>query len=259
MGDNFTQAFDLIIDKVYESLSKRNFKKEILKPYENVEFKDNNISYVIFFDSNNKIFELRLHKIVENTREESYISISKWLFDEESDTMKEADQIANDFCSSIQPEEKKPRIREIRKKDKDDNIDILFFMNRIINIFPELKEKLQEEKSNYEVFRSVTFTKENINSVIDKFLSNNPDKARLKKLGNVLSDMYNNGNVDVRGLITIVILNSIKEEYVDLIKENISEELANMWKEANKIKGKDIKPEKIKKRKSFITDTLAQM
>lgn len=258
MGEISTEAFDLIINKVNECLSKKGFDKVITEQYKKVEFNSDNVIYSINFDG--KIYELKMYKVINGIRDEKSLSISKWLFDKDSDTLKEAEQIAEDFYHSVSPDEvKKPKVREIRKRDKDDNVDVLFFINRLINIFPELKEKLQEERANYEEFRSVTFTRENVAPVINKFLSDKPDKTRLKKLGNVLSDMYDNGNVDVRGLITIVILSSIKEEYSGVLRNSITEELNKMWNEANNIKGKKIKPESNKKKKSFIAETLAQM
>ena len=125
-------------------------------------------------------------------------------------------------------------------------------MNRLATLFPNLKELIQFEKKDVESFRYVSFVKTNVVSQVQGLLSTSNEKSEVKKLGKILSDNYDNGDLDVRGLITIVILNSIEAENQKmLLKKYLSDDLKNAWEAAEKLKGKKIKPEKVKKRKSF--------
>lgn len=49
-----------------------------------------------------------------------------------------------------------------KKSDDENNVNPLFLMNRIANIFPELKDAVLEEKENYENFRGVIFAREKL-------------------------------------------------------------------------------------------------
>ncbi len=76
----------------------------------------------------------------------------------------------------------------------------------------------------------------------------------IKKLGKLLSDLYSNGTKDVRSIITMVVLNRI--ENTAPLQECLSEELKKAWEHSLKYKGKEVKPEKIKKRSSLMSKAL---
>ena len=52
---------------------------------------------------------------------------------------------------------------------------------------------------------------ERINSLIAS-----KDKAQMGKLAEILGNQYSYGDLDVRSVITIVILNSISSDYIDM-------------------------------------------
>ena len=83
----------------------------------------------------------------------------------------------------------------------------------------------------------------------------NGKAGELKKLGNILSAKYVNGDADTRSIITIVILNSIPEADEAKIEEYLSDDLKKAFSYAKKFRGKKVKPEKEKKKKK---PTIAQ-
>lgn len=92
--------------------------------------------------------------------------------------------------------------------------------------------------------------------VKETLTSGNP-KDKFKKLCTVFSNLYDSGDLDTKGIITIVFLNAIEDEKSrENIEEMVSKDLKGSMKEAYKIRNKKIKPEKIKKKRTFISDTL---
>ena len=66
-------------------------------------------------------------------------------------------------------------------------------------------------------------------------------------MGQMISTQYANGDMDTRSIITMVILNSVEEAYIEKFEAVLSEELQKAWKFALKMKGKKVRPEKPKK------------
>ena len=107
-------------------------------------------------------------------------------------------------------------------------------------------------------FRGVTFARASIVPRVNKLVKEG-NKADLKKLGNILSTQYTNGDADTRAIITIVILNSIPEEDTVKLEEYMSDNLKKAYTFAQKWRGKTAKPEKEKKKKKTIVQRLEGM
>ena len=81
------------------------------------------------------------------------------------------------------------------------------------------------------------------------------NRDRIQRFFELLSTSYKNGDLDVRGIITMVILNSLeKHEDIRLAEEFLSEEVNKVWKYSRKLKGKNIKPEKLKRTQKLIAE-----
>ena len=187
--------------------------------------------------------------------------LSTWLFDPQNDTEKEAKDIAADFAETlggISRRANKKMAQKKKKSDDENNVNPLFLMNRIANIFPELKDAVLEEKENYENFRGVIFAREKAMLFVKETLTSGMPKDKFKKLCTVFSNLYASGDLDTKAIITIVFLNSIDDTTArENIENTVSEDLKAAMKEAFKLRGKKIKPEKIKKKRTFISDTLS--
>lgn len=252
------KAFKIIDEKISESLIQKGFEKSNCTG-ESLSFIKNASGYKIVFDSDKKRFSL-LEISIENGKETIEKTISVWLFDPNNDTEKEAKDIAMDFANTLSGENNKKAKRNVKKKKKNDeenNTSPLFLMNRIANIFPELKNEIQKEKDNYENFRGVTFAREKALPLVKETLTTGSPKDKFKKLCTVFSNLYDSGDLDTKGIITIVFLNAIEDQKSrEAIEEMVGKDLKGAMSEAYKIRNKKIKPEKIKKKRTFISDTL---
>lgn len=251
------KAFKLISDSVESALKDKKFikKTQDLKNTNSLIFEGENIAYRVSYYNETKKYELASCEVVNGECDQEWKSISVWKFDPDSDKIQDAQDIANDFFSTLQGPKQVSLAKSNKHKNKSDesNADPLFLMNRLVNVFPELKSEIKFEKEHYSSFRGVTFTKEQVIPLVSKFL-NTANLAAIKKLGKILSDMYSSGDLDTRGIITYVILNEIENENnTAKIWDHLSADLQKAFENTRKLKGKNIKAEKKKKAVNFNT------
>ena len=122
--------------------------------------------------------------------------------------------------------------------------------------FPELKDPIQQEKDQYEEFRAVKFSREFILPQVNEFIKTEKNTSKISKFGKTLSELYQNSGLSVKSIVTIVILNGLSEENETKLKQYLSDELQKSWEAAKKYKGKKVKPEKPKKKKSLLSRAL---
>ena len=147
-----------------------------------------------------------------------------------------------------------------RKKARDENGDIindpLFFSNRMIAYFPDLKDDIAYEKAHYTSFRGITFADEKILPRFREYVKTS-NKRDIEKLSKSMGELYDAGDLDVKGIITYILLNSIEsdEKFEEFIA-GFTPELKKIARASRDLRGKKIKPEKPKKPKKYMTDTL---
>lgn len=250
MNDVIKKAFGLITDKVGDTLKSQGFKREKTADTENemiALFTSDTMAYSVVYYLDKKHVVLRSCSMTDEGPDNEWKSLATWMFDPDSDTQREAESIANDFCDSLSSVHAVKRVKQAKKKKSDDgNADPLFLAKRFVNLFPELRDIIKVESDGYESFRGVTFTRTYVVPKVNALLKNG-SKGEKSKLAQLLSTQYSNGDMDTRSIITIVILNSIEEEFVADFEPMLSDELQKSWRYAKKIKGKKIKPEKPKK------------
>ena len=186
--------------------------------------------------------------------------ISSWLMEFDKCTSKDVNMIANDFIQTMAGDTvKKGNQSKTRKNSENhDSVTSLFFANRMASVFPKLKDKIQEEKNHNNDIKIATFTQENILPCVKEFLATEQNKSRINKFGKTLSDLYHTGSLDVRSVITMGILCGLDEKTKEsgYLRSALSEELAKAWKASLKYKGKKVRPEKLKTKKSFMAKLL---
>lgn len=259
------KAFDLIAEKVGAALSGQGFARVAGEQREEsgsyVLYKGENTAYSILYNQDKKRFELRSCEIEDGEPDKKWKSVSIWLFDPEADDLAAAESIVNDFVESVsapKPVVAKPKKK--RKKEDEDTNDPVFFFNRFVGIFPELKEELNTEREEYGDVRAVTFAKEHLVSRIEALCAQSEKQDGIKRCCDLLNDMYANGDMDVRSIIIIVILNGIEDPAaIENMKPLFSDDLKKSYTAGLKFKGKTVKPEKKKKEKRFIADNLNNM
>ena len=255
-------AFNSILDKVGAVLLEQGFKKEKIAGNENELvslFTSDAVAYSVVYFRDKMHMVMRSCTMTEDGPDNDWKILATWMFDPENDTQKEADSIANDFIENCSNTVALKRVKTAKKKKRkasdDGNADPIFLAKRFVAFFPELKDEITYEEDCYYPFRAVTFTRASIVPKVNN-LVNSGNKQQIEKICQLLNTQYNNGDVDTRSIITIVILNSTPEDKFDVIYENLSEELQKAWKCALKYKGKKVKPEKPKKKKTSMVERL---
>ncbi|MFU0832847.1 MAG: DnaJ-X domain-containing protein [Oscillospiraceae bacterium] len=256
------KAFEIVAGGVETALSGRGYRRTKGEAQNNgheVLFLGEGNAYSVLYQEKQKRFSLRTCDLNGEKPDGNWKSLSMWLYDPETDTPAQAQSIADDFVETLTGPKQTAvvKTRKKRKKDDDSNVDPLFFFNRFVGLFPELKDELNTEKSMYGGVRSVTFARQKLLPKINALVNNPAEKNRIARCCQLLNDLYAAGDMDVRSIITIVILNGINgESALETVRSQLSEDLQKSHKAALKLKGKKVKPEKKKKKKKFMADVL---
>ncbi len=264
------KAFELIADKVEEALAEQGFKRqEKLETEEHgdyVLYLGDAVAYSVYYDNERKRFELRTCPLEKEAPTNKWKGLSMWLYDPENDTVKDAESIMTDFVETIQGPKRVAVVQQQakkKKKDEESTNDPIFFFNRMVGVFPELKEEMNQERITYGQVRPVTFAREKLLPKMEALAKSYPNSEPFDRMCTLLNDMYQSGDMDVRSIITIVLLNGFGDETaLEKVSEKFSEDLAKSYKHAKKYKGKTVKPEKKKKQSKmakFRADTLNDM
>lgn len=257
---DINQAFDIISAKVEGVLFPRGFQKHGVADTdkEKTVLYTGSVAYSIVYYFDKKRIVLRSCAMQGDEPDNAWKTIATWLYDEETDSAKEAENIGEDFAETIRGP-KQIAVQQ-KKKNKNENgeqsSDPLFFANRMIAYFPELKDEVAYEKAHYTSFRGVTFAEEKIAPKFLDFVSK-ADEKNLAKFSKNLNDLYDTGDLDVKGIITYILLNSIEsDELFEGVISEFPKESQKIARASRRLRGKSIKPEKPKKPKKFMADTL---
>ncbi len=249
------RAFELIQNKLQAALYEQGFGDAIELKEEGakaVMFTTGEVAYGILYEENKKRFVLRSATMVSKTEPGQWRMLSTWLFDDES-TLADAESIANDFLEITQSEKRVELVKtskKRRKKEEENNADPQFFFNRLVPVFPELRDEMNEERIVYGQVRPTVFAEEKIAPKCEKLAKEFPNSEPFKRMVGVFCDIYNTGDKDTRAVIQFGVLNSIKDETaIKNIMDNFTEDcdLSKVYKFSRKLIGKNIKPEKKKK------------
>lgn len=259
------KAFDLITAKVGEALEAlgcqpaKNMKQE--EDGKAAVFLGDGIAYSVIFRESRKRFELRSCGMEGDEPDGKWKGLSMWLFDPENDGTDQAQSIANDFVETLQGPKQTAiaRSKKKRRKDDDNNVDTVFFFNRFVGLFPELKNELADERALYGDGRPVTFARQKLLPKVEALCAAGTDKNAIGKACGLFCEMYVSGDMDVRSIITIVILNGLSAKALENLQPLFTTEMAKGFKSAHKMKGKNVKPEKVKKSRKIMAETLNQM
>ncbi len=254
------KAFDLIVSKLTGVLEAQGFQKQkdLVDEAEGkaVLFIGENSVYSVLYNEEETRFELRSTDMTdEGPDENKWKSISNWIFDQETDGLKEAESIASDFLETLQGPSRQEAIRRAKRKaskdkDKEHNPDPVFFFKRLVAVFPDLREAIAEETAAYETFRAVTFAKEVVLPKVQEQAKQKGADAT-KKLAGLLDDFYKNGDLDVRSIISMVLLNGIEsDEDRGNLLEHMSDSFRKYYRRALPYRHKKVKPEKEKRKRN---------
>lgn len=257
------KALEIITGKVDGVLLPKGYKKHAVADTENEKtvlyVGDMAYSIVYYFDK--KRIVLRSCSVTDGEPDNTWKTVATWLFDEEVDGGREAENIGDDFAETIRgPKQIAAQQKKKSKKDNgEQNSDPLFFANRMIAFFPELRDEIAFEKAHYESFRGVTFAETKILPLMQDYVQH-VGGGNMEKLSKALSDLYDAGDLDVKGIITYVLLNGIDDqEKYEKLTVSFTKEQKKIADASRNLRGKKMKPEKPKKPKKYMADRLQAM
>ena len=143
---------NLITNKVADVIEPQGYQKQVVdstQDYASLFIGEQN-AYMVMYNPIKKLVALKVCGVADSAPDNQWKSMNTWIFDPETDGIKEANSIGNDFAQALSTS--KPKLNKSKKKNSDDgNADPKFFCKRLVNIFPELKEEVWEEEDSYEV------------------------------------------------------------------------------------------------------------
>ncbi len=257
------KAFDLIAERVGEALEKQEFARQpdmAENGGRGALFTGENLAYAVYYDLKNKRFELRTCAMTEEGPDGNWKTISSWLFDQEGDDLSETESIVNDFLETVEGPKRVAALQAAKKKrskTEESSADPVFMFNRFANLFPELREDLLEERAKYATVRPILFTRASILPRVSALLTRKGNDGQVQKLAELCNDLYENGDFDVRSILTMIILNGLDEAAVkERLVPHFSEDMAKGYKAGLKMRGKKVKPEKVKKQSRVVAEAL---
>lgn len=259
------KAFGGICDKVEKALSQQGFERQKVSAENKKErvalFVNDTLAYSVLYNDSKNHMILRSCGMTDEGPDNEWKNLATWLFDPESDKLSDAESIGRDFSEMLTATSQIKKVQQAKKKKKknkeDGNADPEFLAKRFVTYFPDLKDEIKYESDNYFPFRGVAFTRKSIVPRFKEYVGGS-NKKQLEKICQLLNRQYSNGDLDTRSIITMIILNSLSESEYERLYGYLDEDLQKASKAGRKYIGKKVKPEKVKKKKSFTADTLAK-
>lgn len=165
----------------------------------------------VWYDETTKCFNLSVAPVVSGDIGEFAI-ISNWLFDE-NQTEKDASAVGVDFADTLRANLglKKAVSRgtadvTLPVAEKGDEVNVLTLTQKLLAVFPEKKEKYKETVAKDGKYLYVEFLmKEFVPEIMSMLANESANKKQLKKLFDMLSEMYVEGDSVTADMIVAVI------------------------------------------------------
>ena len=239
-----------LIEKNLENTVKEHGFSRLKSNGENLTYKGNKGLFRVCHNDETNILSLECS--AESSEESEFKTVSKTLFDlsvvDEKDCRSASNEIADEI-TSIFASRKKVDIDKIkmpkavsRSKAKNGTIsyDTDSLANRFGVLYPEFKEAIKQNISDYGEFLPETFfTEIGTPKVLD--VIKNGTEAEQKKLFKMLGEVYEDGTNEVQDIIGVTILGEMKNDpqMMAVADKYMTEYMAGPVHEINKITAKN--------------------
>ena len=262
MKMEISAALKIITDRIEAILLPKGFERHDVaaSAKEKTILYTGSVAYSVVYYYDKKRIVLRSCSMVEDEPDNAWKTVATWLFDEEVDGAREAENIGNDFAETIigPKQVAVQQKKKIKKQNGEDTNDPLFFANRMIAFFPDLKDDVAYEKAHYSSFRGITFSEEKILPKFKQYVSQN-SRENILRLSKTLAELYDAGDLDVKGIVTYILLDSLDDDKFELMISEYPKDLQKITRASRDLRGKKLKPEKPKKPKKYMAETLNAM
>jgi hypothetical protein len=232
-------ALNLIVKGLEGTTKELGFKviyPEGVMPPEAPVFKEKDSSYVAYEGDKGRIRivfkknQLALHCATadeEDTPDDDMKRVSLSLLELEEYDERDLSYIFDEFTESLSTVFKSKRdlrgnvkmptpVSKSKAKNGVQYFDAVTLGNKIGGIYPELKEEYKANITEYGEFLPEEFFMTHGNKFIEATIREN-DKQKMRKLFNLLNEIYDDGTNDTQSLIGVTILGTILSENADLL------------------------------------------
>ena len=245
--------FEAVTGRFMENLSAfRVMSSDSQGGNESVVLTDGSVKAKIVYSPDVKRFFL--FKGEADCADDDFEQMQSYFFEpseDESADLREAASVANEFAETFAGVDVSAPVipaasRKLSKKEREnDENSAVYFANRIPAVLPECREPLLQHKEHYGMLLPNKFCDEVVNAAVDKMLGDKSRKKNAEDFFALLDKMYATGDMDVKSIITMTILNHITgEERMEYVESLLSDGTRKAWKSARRFIGKKVKPEK---------------
>lgn len=196
--------FDKVIEEMQPFLDEQSFKLS-----EDGSYKNDTRVVKVEYNESRQMYTLNVAEIADGEIGE-FKEISAWLFDD-SQTAKDAASVGMDFTASLR---KNMGIKlkrtasgeevELPTVSKIGSITVTGFAKKMLDFFPPLKDEYKDHIAQYGNFLYLNFFGEHLVPHIKNVLSSG-NKKQIKKLYDILGDMYVKGDKDTVNTVVAVL------------------------------------------------------
>lgn len=214
-----------VIDGLKETLDKNSFTSVNTQSDSEYAYTSEKGTIKIVYEDN-KILLYSTDLSYDEAQEGDYKRMALSLLEDES-TPKDIKYIASDFAETINDtyadkkavkknNYKTPKaVSKTAARNGSVSYDTNTLASRICLIYPELKSVYKDNLEKYEEFLGEDFFVNHANKYIMDTLKSN-DPMMMKKLFNVLNDIYENGSNEVQDVVAVTILGEIDNDQIIL-------------------------------------------
>ena len=196
--------FDKVIEEMQPFLDEQSFKLS-----EDGSYKNDTRAVKVEYNESRQMYTLNVAEIADGEIGE-FKEISAWLFDD-SQTAKDAASVGMDFTASLR---KNMGIKlkrtasgeevELPTVSKIGSITVTGFAKKMLDFFPPLKDEYKDHIAQHGNFLYLNFFGEHLVPHIKNVLSSG-NKKQIKKLYDILGDMYVKGDKDTVNTVVAVL------------------------------------------------------
>lgn len=246
--------FSVVQQGIYDILAKRGFELKSADEANGISdaiYANEDMAYKLEYNDVDKKFYLYRGTATERVPNDDFQSVSVYLFEPAAgEENEEAAMVVCDFKDSLESKtsaKKSMQSRAASQKEKEsDETGAVFFVNRFPSIMPETKDPLMAHKQHYGILLPNNFCEQCVSKAIYKLVDENEDKQKMAKVFEFLSQMYHDGDLDVKAIIVQTLLAKFEKEiHVEIVESYLSEELKKAWTMGKRYYGKELPPEKM--------------
>lgn len=200
------QVLSVIEEQLQVIIEKNQFTKVEAGVYKNEK-----ISFAIKHNEEKKHLVLEVADVDDSGNTGEYSVASSWLFEEE-DNLRDAESAGLDFLDTLKGKlgirsVKTNRSGEISLPDKNsgNSKNIEAFCGKLLAVFPQYKDEYKAHVATYGTLLYIHFFADTFAVKTGELLDQN-NKKQIKKLFDILADMYNVGDRSVQNSIVGIIL-----------------------------------------------------